>query len=106
MHEQRRIGVSLNSQKRQRRRQFFSPFGEVTKEIIELLVSAGADLNTTDLRGDIPAGLLTDMGMGVIESSDKSEGGSGFSPVMYACVRGDVEGVHRLLSEDVIGVSE
>jgi ankyrin repeat protein len=73
------------------------------REIIEKLISVGADAEIRNKKGKSANDLLKEKGMIIGTGSDEK---SSFSPLMYACVKGDIEKVKNLISKNSSTVQE
>ena len=73
------------------------------REIVDSLIAAGASLETVNKKGLCGHDLLRDMGM--VEHGDGVENSS-FTPLMYACVRGDFIKVKTLVESSTVSVNE
>jgi len=68
------------------------------REIVQTLIHAGADLNLANKKGQSGNSLLADKGL-VVGKSEGGEEASSFTPLMYACVKGDLEKTKSILQE-------
>ena len=79
------------------------------REITCLLAERGADLTLTNHKGMSSEDLIKEKGM-VIGESGKESCSSGsissFTPLMYACVKGDLEKVKQLIESKQTAISE
>jgi ankyrin repeat protein len=65
------------------------------REIVERLISAGADVEVRNKKGQSSSELLKEKGMIVGKGDDEK---SSFTPLMYACVKGDIMKVKELIT--------
>ena len=68
------------------------------REIVKTLIDAGADLTLTNKKGQSGQAMLNEKGL-VIGNSVGAGEESSFTPLMYACVKGDLENTKKILEE-------
>ena len=79
------------------------------REIVNILIRAGADVDFRNSKGVNGKQLASQTGMVIADSGDReydSGSASAYTPLMYACVKGDLTKVKELVSHSVSGILE